>query len=206
MKDITSDLRSNFKSRVIRSYAQIVIILISTALIAFSCSDDDKSPTSTGKRNSVSNNITFTYDPALELIMGSDYAICCGPWEEGYNEATTLKIFFYDPSFNESFWKLFIVLDEVTVDSVYTLPSTGSLFQLFSVDANTSNELASNTMDSSGWIKFTEFECGPPLRISFAIDTIIGSEFGNMPPITVTGDFTCTIYSNPAPFGCDFSM
>ena len=206
MKHIHSGLRSILNSGVIRSNVRIILMLVSAVLLIFSCSDDDKSPTSTSKRNLINNNTTFAYDQTSELTMGSDYAICCGPWEEGHNDAHTLKIFVYDPSVEKSFWKLFIVVDEVVVDSAYTLPSTGSPFQLFSVDVNTSNELSSNTMDSSGEITFDQLECGPPLKISFTIDAVVGSEFGNMTSITVTGSFSCTIYSNPAPFGCGFSM
>jgi hypothetical protein len=206
MKHIHSGIRPILHAVVIRSHVRVILLLVCAVALIFSCSDDDKSPTSTGKRNNVNNNIIFAYDQSPELPMGSSRAICCGPWEEGYDDRLALKIFFYDPDFEESFWKLFIAVDDVTVDSTYTLPSTGAPFQLFSIDANTSNELSSNTMDSSGEITIDQLECGPPLKISFTIDAVIGSEYGNMPAINVTGSFSCTIYTNSAPFGCDFSM
>lgn len=204
MNPVKSGTPSKPKSGIIRS--NVTVILMMAAVLALSCSDDDKSPTSTGKRNSISNNIAFMYDQIHELTMGSNYAICCGPWEEGYDDTYTLKIFIYDSSFEESFWKLFIAVNEVVVDSLYTLPSTDSPFQLFSVDVDTSNELASNTLDSSGEIRFEQFDCGPPLKISFTIDAVVASEYWDMPSVNVTGSFSCTIYSNPSPFGCDFSM
>jgi hypothetical protein len=139
--------------------------------------------------------------------MGVNYAICCGPWEAGYDETFVLKIFCYGGSAEESVWKLFIVVDEVELDTPYAFPTDeANPAVIYMVDASNSNELSSDTDESSGTITFTVLNCGPPLEVDFTVDCNVGSEFGDGPSVDVSGDFRCTVHSNPSPLGCDFSL
>lgn len=183
----------------------VVFSLISVLLASTGLSFSRKASTQT-ESNIISNDLIFINENGQEIQMGTDYAICCDIWEPGYTDEYALKVFFYDPSFQASFWKLFFIVDNVTVDTTYSFPTDGLSFMMFFIDISDSNELSSNTAASSGNITIITLDCGPPITVSFTINAIIGSEFGDGPSVHVSGDFSCTIYSNPAPFGCKFSM
>ena len=52
------------------------------------------------------------------------------------------------------------------------------------------NELATNTEESSGFIVFHSLPCLKGRTVDFSIDAVLGSEFGDMPSVTVIGRFT----------------
>ena len=186
---------------------RLTAVAATIVVLGLSCSDDKTSSPSTGPgSNSISNDLIFEYPNGTEIPMGRSYSICCGIWEPGYIDKNTLKLFFYDPSFQESFWKLFIAIDEIVLDSLYSLPTSGSSVKMFLMDVDSSNELSSDESESSGNITVSLLDCGPPVSVSLTIDATVGSEYGGMPSVNVSGSFSCTIHSNPAPFGCDFSL
>jgi hypothetical protein len=169
------------------------------------CGSDDP-PTGSGPPK-IDDDLAFARHDETLIGMGANYAICCGAWEVGYDDTFVLKIFCYGESAEESFWKLFIVVGDVELDTPYTFPTDeANPARVFMVDASNSNELSSDTLESSGTITFTLLDCGPPVRVDFTVDCTVGSEFGGGPSVDVSGDFSCTVYSNPSPFGCDFSL
>lgn len=186
-------------------YLGVLIPLLSVLLASQGVSISEKSSTQT-ESNRISNNLIFMNENGHEIQMGTDYAICSDIWEPGYIDEYSLKIFFYDLSSQASFWKLFFIVENIFVDTTYSFPTNESPFKMFLIDISNSNELSSNTTASSGNITITTFDCGPPIRVSFTINATIGSELGNGSSVHVSGDFSCTIHSNPAPFGCRFSM
>jgi hypothetical protein len=147
------------------------------------------------------------------MVMGADYAICCDAWEAGYQDAFTLKIFFGDSSGEGSFWKLFFIVDEVSIDSTYAFPSgnwnwsdgswDGPPLILFCVDVSNGNELSSSEDESTGTITIHSLDCGPPVHVDFSIEARVDSEMGG-PYVDVSGTFSATVHSNP--HGCDFSL
>lgn len=185
-------------------------------LCTHSCSDDNSQNSGNGHTgsNTIENQVTFTREDSTTLVMGADCAICCGVWEPGYNDAYAMKIFFYDPelwtnpSGAESFWKLFIVVNGINPGTTYSFPTTlESPFRLFFMDVQKGNELSGAEEESRGSITVEQLTCGPPLKITFSIDAIIGSEYSMGSEVRVTGTFNATVYSNPSSlFGCDFSM
>lgn len=181
------------------------------------CSDND--PLNEGNNNGhtgknlILNNITFMREDSTALAMSYNYAICCAIWEPGHIDKNTLKIFFYDPllwsdpSNAKSFWKLFIIVDEIGLETPYSFPvSLDDPIRVFLMDVTCGNELSGAEEESSGIITIDRLTCGSPLQITFSIDAIIGSEFHLLPGVNVTGTFSATVYSNPSPFGCGFSM
>ncbi len=196
--------------RFFRTLMLSIMILIGIFLVA-SCGDDDKNPTngSSPATNEIIDSLTFERQDASTISMGTDFAICCGVWESGYIDKNTLKILFYDSSMQKAGWKLFVLVDEVAKDSTYTFPTAEagqSAISMFIADLPTGNELNSDADESMGTIKITSYSCGPPISIEFTINATVGSEFFQGPTVSVAGTFKCTIYANPAPFGCDFSF
>lgn len=193
----------------LRLFALIGFLLLGSN----SCGDDDPAGSGHNYANLIQNNIVFMREDSTTLVMGSDYAICCAIWEPGYIDKNALKIVFYDPRLwsdpdnAESFWKLFIVVDEVDLGTPYSLPTSADMpFRIFFMDVTNDNELSGAEEESSGIVTIESLTCGPPLQITFSIDAIIGSEFHLMPTVHVTGTFSATVYANPSPLGCDFSM
>lgn len=187
--------------------------MILVILVAGCGEDDSPAGTGSGGDNLVRNNLSFMRQEGTSLAMGIDYAICCGTWEEGYIDRNTLKIFFYDPLLwsdpesADSFWKLFILVDELTLGSPYSFPTDfDGPVKVFLGDAVTGNELSGDADDAAGTITINSLHCGPPLRVSLTIDATIGSEFHLAPTVHVVGSFNAMIYSNPSPLGCDFGM
>jgi hypothetical protein len=187
-----------------RSALVLLVVPLFISLV-MGCGSDD--PVTGSGALKIDDNLDFTRHDETPIDMGANYAICCGPWEAGYDDTFVLKIFCYGGSAEESFWKVFIVVDEVELDTPYGFPTDETNPAIiFIVDASNSNELCSDTEESSGTITFTSLDCGPPVKVDFIVDCKVGSEFGGRPSVDVSGDFICTVYSNPSPFGCDFSL
>ena len=190
------------------------VVLVVVLIIMAACGKDDP-PTGPGSggENAVGNNLSFMRQDGTDLVMGTDYAICCGVWEEGYIDKNTLKILLYDPLLlsdpenMDSFWKLFIIVDEVTLGSAYSFPTANDgPVKVFLVDVVTNNELNGDADDSVGTITIDSLDCGPPLSVSLTIDATIGSEYLHGPTVQISGSFSATVHSNPSPLGCDFAM
>ncbi len=175
-------------------------ILITWAILALftlmeGCGKD--SSPSEPKNDVIQNNLTFTRQDGSQLIMVTDYVICCGIWDPGYDDRYSLFIAFFDSVQVNSRWMLNIVPEEITFDSPFVFPGTSNLgTYMFVLDASSDNELSSYESESSGTITINVLDCGPPLQIDLTIDATLASEFWDAPPVTVSGTFSATIHSN----------
>ncbi len=168
-----------------------------------------KNSTGLEKENIIHNNLHFLRQDGSEIEMGSNYAICCGVWERGSLEKQTFKIMFYDPKWQKSGWKLFILLEQATTDTNYQLPTPPAgeaPVSLLVYDKLQRNELSSDQEGSRGIITIRTLRTEIPLRAKIEIDAWLGSEYSYGPPVRVTGTFECTIYHNLARFGCNFGF
>ena len=189
-----------------RELMAMVIFIIAALILTTTCGDDE--PTKPGE-NSIVNTLKFTRQDGTDMTMGSDYAICCATWDSEFDEESefderfVLKIFFYHPESEDSFWKLFLVVDKISVGTSYSIQDNE--VYMFILDATNSNEISSQVGESTVTITINSLDCDSPLEISFTIDVTLGSEL-NFPPVSVSGDFSATIHSNPSPFGCEFGL
>jgi len=184
----------------------MITFIIMALFLTTTCGDDE--PTKPGENNIV-NTLKFTRQDGTEMTMGSDFAICCAAWESGFDERFVLKIFFYHPEFEGSFWKLFLVVDEISVGTSYSIKDRAAvnMFMVDAPDSNIINELSSRKEESTGTITINSLECDSPLEISFSIDVTVGSElFVTGGAVSVSGNFSATIHSNPSSFGCEFGL
>jgi len=149
--------------------------------------------------NYVADGLAFTRQDATPIPMGRTYAVCCSTWEKGYIDRETIKIFFYDATKRSSYWKMFVIPDEVLGDSVFTFPTpTAGVgpVAIFVNDVGTGNEASGEQAASSGTITIHSFSCGPPTQIDATVDAVLASEFAGGNPIRVQGRFTATVYTN----------
>lgn len=199
-------LKHKFSGKVKLTGLTLVIGLLVILLLSFGCSGDDSGSTQPDPpENEVINNLTITRQGGAVISSGSEWAICCSVWEPGHIDKNTLKILFYDST---AAWKLFILVDEAASGTTYTLPLAGAGVDpvtMFIVDFTDGNEANSDQSQSTGTITINSFSCGPPVTADVTINASIFSENGG-PTLDVAGDFTCTVHSNPASFGCDFSI
>ncbi len=194
----------NRKLKLNRAVTAAALLLVLP--VVFGCSDDGGGSSAGPGANSVDNNLVFSYDAGSIIKTGREYAICCGIWEPGYNDKYTLKIFFYDLEQQDAAWKIFFVVNEIATGSSYSFAESGLPLTMFVINFGDDNELSSDHPQSTGTVTVESFSCGPPVEISFSIDATLASELSGMPPVAVSGDFSCSIYTNPSPYGCDFSI
>jgi hypothetical protein len=95
-------------------------------------------------------------------------------------------------------WELSAVVADVKRHPVVRLPHsfvfdhpTGARF--FATDR--SNEVNSDTEESSGRIRFQRVSCGRRLRIAFRFSGRVGSELGDGEPLIVRGSFSASAQS-----------
>ena len=179
---------------------RLTLLLVAASLAAAACGKSKPTaPFLLAGVNSVSDGLRFTRSDATPIPMGRTYVVCCSTWEPGYINRETIKIFFYDPTKANSYWKIFVIPDEVLGDSVFTLPTPSAgdgPVAIFVNDVGTGNEASGEEAGSSGTVTIHSLSCGPPTRIDATVDALLGSEFAGRDPIRVRGRFTATVYHN----------
>ncbi len=165
-----------------------------------------------GGVDTVGNDLTFVPEDGPSVTMGTNMAICCGPWEAGYDERDTLKLFYYNRDLTRAFWKLFIDLDAITLGQPISLPSGDySPLNMFVHDGRPignvdGNELSSSVDLSSGTITLHALSCDSPLQLNATVDVVLGSEYGDTESMAVRGEIFESVDVNPSPLGCNFSL
>ncbi|TMQ58889.1 MAG: hypothetical protein E6K76_06615 [Candidatus Eisenbacteria bacterium] len=187
---------------------RLALAVLAASLACLGCgSNKPTTPIRPPGSNSISDGFTFTREDSTTILMGRTHAVCCSLWEPGYINRETVKILYYDNTKARSTWKMFVIPDEMTQDSVFSLPTPAAgqgPVMVFVYDVGTGNEASSVEQGSSGTVTIHSLSCGPPTRIDATIDAFLGSEFAGGGRIRVRGRFTATVYTNP--IACDFSM
>ncbi|MBC8425293.1 hypothetical protein H8E07_14320 [bacterium] len=201
------------RKTITSSSAIPILLLLACAiplLFVAACDDDAASPAA---GNVIQNALVFTREDGTDLVMGVESVICCGPWDHVAPGVDVQKITFFDPLLAtdpenaDSFWTLFLVVDELVMGNDYVFPTPAeSPFKLFFFDATTGNELSGDMTDSVGTLTVDILDCGPPWRVTLTIDATIGSEYHLAPTVDVSGTFSATIRDNPYTGDCEFGM
>jgi hypothetical protein len=173
------------------------LLLLSGAAL-FGCGDDGGSkPQATAE-----GPLTFTREDGTTLQFPGDAEtyIWCGPWEEGSIEEYAIHVWHGTLAPEEARWELLAVVDDILLETPFEFPNFFIWDQpdsalIFIYDPP--NELATHTDDSSGSLIFHAHPCGSGTTIDFSIDAVIGSEFGQMPTVTMKGRFTADATGEP---------
>ena len=144
------------------------------------------------------NSLVFQRADGSRIQFSGDPLVWCGPWEEGSVPARTLHVLGGDFRAGGPVWQLNVVVADAKPGQPLAFPNTfvwdqpkGA--QLFILDEP--NEASTQEGESSGSITFSELDCEGDVR--FTVDATVGSEFGDGPPVRVTGGFAAPVGDAP---------
>ncbi len=144
------------------------------------------------------NDLVFQRADGTRIEFAGQPRVWCGPWEEGNVPARAIHVLTGDFRGGGPLWQLRAVVDDVQPGQPLRFPNTfiwdqpegASLFVL-----DEPNEASTQTDESGGSITFSELDCDGDVR--FTIDAVIGSEFGDGPPVRVGGSFAAPVGDAP---------
>lgn len=179
-------------------FARPPLVLASVLLLPLlGCGDDGSSKPSDG----ISGPLVFTRADSSEVEFpdGAEAFVWCGPWELDLVPVPSLHVWFGVPG-QPGYWLLRAVLGDIALgDSlrfpIYFVWDEPERVALYLLDLP--NELATDTDESSGFIVFNRIPCQAGSKIDFTIDAVLGSEYGDMPTVTVRGRFIAPITGAP---------
>jgi hypothetical protein len=93
-----------------------------------------------------------------------------------------------------------VVVDDVTIGEQMSFPNSFVWDQPTGVAVFVSdppNECSTAELDAGGYVVFQRFDCGDAGQLQFSIDAVLGSEYGDGPPITVRGTFKAPVSRPP---------
>ena len=116
--------------------------------------------------------------------------VWCGPWEEGEVPEPTVHVLVGS---QESRWEFRVVRRDVRIGEPLSFPNTFIWNEPKGADMfvhDPPNELSTQTANTTGAVIIEQLDCSPDGGIRFTVEAIVGSEFGDLPPVTVTGNFS----------------
>jgi hypothetical protein len=188
-----------------RSFRFSLRILLAAATMLLACGKDDK-PNSPGPlpQISITSTLVFQRSDSTVVTMGATPLFCCGLYDPGFVNERAMRIVLYDPANQNAGWQILVLIDRAQPGAVTTLPTTvvppSKVPYVSMFAADMTNELSSDDQDSSGSITVHSFSCtATTIQIDFSVDAILGSEFGDGPPMRVQGSFQATLPMNACP-------
>jgi hypothetical protein len=152
----------------------------------------------------VENNLVFTRSDGspVGFLDQAQLYVWCGPWDGDVVPAPSLQVWFGGPGVSDPKWHLKAVVAGISAGTPVLFPHSVNWddpdgVELFVLDPP--NEL-STTIDGAGLggqITFQVFQCGAEGVVHFSINTVIGSELGDGPPVTVSGSFRAPVGQPP---------
>jgi len=167
----------------------LISALFALGMVLFGCEEDKtvNPPVET------SNQLVFTRENGSEIEFTAPVKtyVCCGPWEQDQVHDSSLHVWFAS-STSENGWMLKAVVGDVEIGDTLYFPNFFIWDQPDSVHMfllDPPNELATNTEESSGYIVFHSLPCPVGRTVDFSINAVLGSEYHDMPSVTVHGRF-----------------
>ena len=165
------------------------------------CGDDD----GTGPIGGSAGPLEFVREDSsvVRFSKSATLYIWCGDWSPGEIVVPALHVWFGTSGSAGLYWWLRAVVGDIELDAPLAFPNYFVWNQPDSVHIflyDPPNELATDTEESGGTITFHQLPCPGDGTVDFSIDAILGSEYGDMPPVSVQGRFTKQITTTP-PWG-----
>jgi len=138
--------------------------------------------------------LRFARADGSEIAFRAPAHVWCGPWEpdvpvEALHVVVGTKV-------SAARWELWAVLADIEQERTVRFPSDFAWSdpvgaQVFVHDPP--NEASTQTEGSAGEIVFDEITCEEGVEIVFTADVVIGSEFSDGEPISVSGTFRAPV-------------
>lgn len=136
------------------------------------------------------NDIVITREGGGAISFSPTIRAECGPWEEGEIPEPAVHVVVGSAS---SRWELRVVRRDIVIGEPLTFPNTYIFDDPDGADIfvhDPPNELSTQEDESSGAIVIESLDCDASGGIRFAVDGIIGSELGDLSPVSITGEFS----------------
>jgi hypothetical protein len=136
------------------------------------------------------NNIAISRPDGGGLAFAPSVWAWCGPWEAGEVPEPTVHVLVGSSA---SRWEFRAVRRDVKIGEALSFPNSFIWNEPRGADMfvhDPPNELSTQTGQSSGAVIIEDLDCSPGGGIRFVIEAVVGSEFGDGPPVIVTGNFT----------------
>jgi hypothetical protein len=186
------------------SASRIWAPVMALAFMLAGCGDDD----TVNPPGGISGPLVFTREDGSEVKFpaAAEAYVWYGPWEQDGAPTLSLHVWFGSPGEFVG-WELRAVVGDIEAGDTLPFPNYFVWDQpdgvlLFLLDPP--NELATNTEESGGFIVFHRLPYPSGKTVDFSIDAVMGSEYGDMPPVSVRGRFTARV-TGPPPFGAQDS-
>lgn len=164
--------------------------LVVLAIVLIGCGDEG----TVNPSSNTNNQLVFTREDGskIEFSVPAKAYVWCGAWENDLVLDYSLHVWYRSLS-SSGGWILNAVVADVELGDTLHFPNYyiwdhPDSVHMFLLDPP--NELATNTEESSGFIVFHSLPCPDGGTVDFTIDAVIGSEYGDMPSVTVRGRFT----------------
>jgi hypothetical protein len=184
---------------VCRIWAPVIALVLMLA----GCGDDGTVKPSGGPNHP----LVFTREDGSEVTFSAaaETFVWCGPWEHDLVPVPSLHVWFGNPENPEQpgGWSLEAVVGDIEIGDTLRFPNYFIWDQPDSVRLSLMdppNELTTATEESGGFIVFHRLPCPSGTTVDFSIDAVIGSEFSDMPRVTVRGRFIAQV-TGPLPAG-----
>jgi hypothetical protein len=184
--------------RMMQSVVGVIFTVAVLGLIPAGCGDDR----GTGPGDGSVGGLVFTRADSSRVVFPPSSAtyVWCGEWESGEVPIPALHVMVVMPGPAQGYWWLRAVLRDVRTGQPLSFPNDfnwdepeGAHIFLF----DDPNELATDTDDSGGTITFHQLPCPSGSMVDFSIDAVLGSEYGDMPPVSARGRFTARVTAPP---------
>ncbi len=174
--------------------ASIILITLLTG-----CGDDGSPGPGCGDP---CNSLVFTREDSsvIEFPASAETYAWCGDWNPEQVPVPALHVWFGTLESAEAGWRMRAVVDDIELETPLPFPITFVWDQPEGVHMflnDPPNELATDTEDASGTITFHQLPCPDGKTVEFSIEAVLGSEYGDMPSVAVTGSFTGNLASPP---------
>jgi hypothetical protein len=136
------------------------------------------------------NNVAIRLEDGTAITFASTVRAWCGPWEGGLIPEPTVHVVVGSATAR---WEFRAVRRDVRIGEELTFPNTFIWDQPRGAEIfvhDPPNELSTQTSGSSGGVVIEHLDCRGGGGVRFRVDAVIGSEFGDLPGVTVTGSFS----------------
>jgi hypothetical protein len=143
------------------------------------------------------NSVVVTRADGTTVAIASNVWAWCDAWEAGVVPEPTVHVLMGSQAAR---WELRLVQRDVRIGQPLAFPNSFIWDQPRNADLfvhDPPNELSTQQGNSSGSVTVEHLDCRANGGVRLRIDAVVGSEYGDLPPVTVRGSFASPWTSPP---------